>query len=289
MQTKEKATLALTSFLLLMAWSGTWFEISATGTYTEGLERSPTITTEYIIDASQESFEMSIENATPLLLYWIEREDVTVNAEETGNGSTNDKPSPEGPGETVEGGCQDSCLDQARGAVQVVMIALLASLCLSYVRPSIYLRTGVLVVWLIGSVVIVTAVPIAAAYDFGVTGAEGSEGSSTGGFDTATQDNSVSVNQFAHFEQSEDAKVRLSGIAFYFDSVGFDLGLLDEGDRQGVVDQKPSPGDPGYESLIRFHGELEVGPGEILTWWIFTSPVLILNLLGPRSQKLEEE
>jgi len=289
MQNKEKAALALTSFLLLMAWSGSWFEISATGTYAEGLERSPTISTEYIIDASQESFEMSIENATPLLLYWFEREDVTLDVEESGNGSTNENSSLGAPDGTVERDCQDSCLDQARGAVQFVMIALLASLFLSSVRPSKYLRIGVLVVWLIGSVVIVTAVPIAAAYDFGVTGTEGGEASSTGGFDTATQDNSVSVNQFAHYEQSEDAKVSFTGIEFYFDSVGFDLGLLDEGDRQSVVDQKPSIGDPGYESLIRFHGELEVGPGEILTWWLFTFPVLVLNLLGSRSQKLEEE
>ncbi len=289
MQNKEKAALALASFLLLMAWSGSWFEISATGTYTEGLERSPTISTEYIIDASQESFEMSIENATPLLLYWFEREDVTLDVEESGNGSTNENSSLGAPDGTVERDCQDSCLDQARGAVQFVMIALLASLFLSSVRPSKYLRIGVLVVWLIGSVVIVTAVPIAAAYDFGVTGTEGGEASSTGGFDTATQDNSVSVNQFAHYEQSEDAKVSFTGIEFYFDSVGFDLGLLDEGDRQSVVDQKPSIGDPGYESLIRFHGELEVGPGEILTWWLFTFPVLVLNLLGSRSQKLEEE
>jgi len=288
MKDKEKAALALTAFLLMLAWSGSWFEISANGTYTEGLERSPTISTEYIIDANQESFEMSIENATPLLLYWIEREDVTVNPEGTGNDSTNGNVSSEASEGAIEGGCQDSCLDQARGVVQIAMVALLASLYLSSVRPSIYLRTGVLAVWIIGSVVIVAAVPIAAAYDFGVTG-EGEGESSTGGFDTATPDNSVPVDQFAHYEQSEDVKVRLTGISFYFDSVGFDLGLLDEADRQGVVDRQPSPGEPGYESLIRFHGELEVGPGEILTWWLLTFPVLVLNLLGSRSQKLEEE
>ena len=56
-----------------MSWSSVWFEISAVGVYSEGIDREPTITTDYVIDNSQESFELSIENSTPLLLYWINR------------------------------------------------------------------------------------------------------------------------------------------------------------------------------------------------------------------------
>ena len=61
--------------------------------------------------------------------------------------------------------------------------------------------------------------------------------------------------------------------------MGFDLGLLEEGERQAVIDQPPSPGEPAYDSLVRFHGELKVGPGEILSWWLLTSPVLALSIL----------
>ena len=77
MRKSEFATLLLAATFLLMAWAGSWFEIVAEGTYTEGLDREPTIRTQYMIDSSQESFEMSIENSTPLLLYWLEREDVS--------------------------------------------------------------------------------------------------------------------------------------------------------------------------------------------------------------------
>ena len=43
----RKAALVLTAVFVLMSWSSPWFEITATGTYTEGLEREPTIRTQY--------------------------------------------------------------------------------------------------------------------------------------------------------------------------------------------------------------------------------------------------
>tara|TARA_Y100000746_G_scaffold70390_1_gene58625 strand:- start:413 stop:748 length:336 start_codon:yes stop_codon:yes gene_type:complete len=68
MNSRKLVVIALSGLFLLTAWSSTWFEISAVGVYSEGLEREPTITTEYIIDSNHESFELSIENSTPLLL-----------------------------------------------------------------------------------------------------------------------------------------------------------------------------------------------------------------------------
>ena len=77
MRKADVATLLLAATFWLRAWAGSWCEIVAEGTYIEGLDREPTIRTQYMIDHSQESFEMSIENSTPLLSYWIERQDVS--------------------------------------------------------------------------------------------------------------------------------------------------------------------------------------------------------------------
>jgi len=113
MRKSEFATLLLAAAFLLMAWSGSWFEIVAEGTYTEGLDREPTIRTQYMIDSSQESFEMSIENATPLLLYWLEREDVSPESDSPGGNSSDipaDPPSSDGGSDP----CSGSCLDRAR-------------------------------------------------------------------------------------------------------------------------------------------------------------------------------
>ena len=286
MSSSRPAVIALAGLFLLIAWSSTWFEITAVGTYTDGLEREPTIRTHYMIDNSHESFEMSIENSTPLLLYWIEREDVSTEPttqEENSSDIPTEPPSSDGGSDP----CSGSCLDRARGLVGLTMLALFAALCLSSARPTIPLRAAAALVWLLGTVVILTAVPLAAAADFGISGGEDVGESSTGGFDTNAQE-TVEVDQFAHFEQDGDMGLSFDGISFTYDSVGFDLGLLAEEDRQAVIESAPTEGEPGYESLIGFHGEMTIGPGPILTWWLLTAPLVIVNLRGHRDS-LEEE
>jgi len=286
MRKSEFATLLLAAAFLLMAWSGSWFEIVAEGTYTEGLDREPTIRTQYMIDNSQESFEMSIENATPLLLYWLEREDVSPESDSPG-GNSSDIPADPLSSDGGSDPCSGSCLDRARGLVGLTMLALFAALCLSSARPTIPLRAAAALVWLLGTVVILTAVPLAAAADFGISGGEDVGESSTGGFDTNAQE-TVEVDQFAHFEQDGDMGLSFDGISFTYDSVGFDLGLLVEEDRQAVIESAPTEGEPGYESLVGFHGEMTIGPGPILTWWLLTAPLVIVNLRSHRDS-LEEE
>lgn len=286
MSSSRPAVIALAGLFLLIAWSSTWFEITAVGTYTDGLEREPTIRTHYMIDNSHESFEMSIENSTPLLLYWIEREDVSTEPT-TQEGNSSDIPTEPLSSDGGSDPCSGSCLDRARGLVGLTMLALFAALCLSSARPTIPLRAAAALVWLLGTVVILTAVPLAAAADFGISGGEDVGESSTGGFDTNAQE-TVEVDQFAHFEQDGDMGLSFDGISFTYDSVGFDLGLLAEEDRQAVIESAPTEGEPGYESLIGFHGEMTIGPGPILTWWLLTAPLVIVNLRSHR-EPLEEE
>ena len=286
MSSSRPAVIALAGLFLLIAWSSTWFEIAAVGTYTDGLEREPTIRTHYMIDNSHESFEMSIENSTPLLLYWIEREDVSTEPT-TQEGNSSDMPTDPPSSDGSSDPCSGSCLDRARSLVGLTMLALFAALCLSSARPTTPLRAAAALVWLLGTVVILTAVPLAAAADFGISGGEDGGGSATGGFDTNTQE-TVEVDQFAHFEQDGDVGLSFDGISFTYDSVGFALGLLAEGDRQAVIESAPTEGEPGYESLIGFHGEMTIGPGPILTWWLLTAPLVIVNLRGHRDP-LEEE
>jgi hypothetical protein len=287
MSSSRPVVIALAGLFLLTAWSSTWFEITAVGTYTDGLEREPTIRTHYMIDNSHESFEMSIENSTPLLLYWIEREDVSTEPT-IQEGNSSEPPATGTP--SSDGGsdpCSGSCLDRARSLVGLTMLALFAALCLSSARPTTPFRAAAALVWLLGTVVILTAVPLAAAADFGISGGEDVGESSTGGFDTNAQE-TVEVDQFAHFEQDGDMGLSFDGISFTYDSVGFDLGLLAEEDRQAVIESAPTEGEPGYESLIGFHGEMTIGPGPILTWWLLTAPLVIVNLRSHR-EPLEEE
>ena len=99
MAAARNAALGLAALLVLVAWSSAWFEITATGTYVEGLDREPTIRTQYSIDNDEQTFEVSIENATPLILYWMQREDVTRGADPQG-----DSPDEGSDGETRDEG-----------------------------------------------------------------------------------------------------------------------------------------------------------------------------------------
>ena len=268
----RKAALVLTAVFVLMSWSSPWFEITATGTYTEGLEREPTIRTQYSIDNNQQTFELSIDNATPLLLYWIQREDVTPQSEPQDQGG---QQSQEGPVEAEsEEPCSGSCMDLARTSLGALMSAFAVALTVAASRPTKATKSLAAAIWLACLLFIAVAVPLAAAADFGIfSGGDGdSGGSSTGGFDSETED-SVSVDQFAHFSSDSGGGLSLEGLAFTYDSVGYDLGLLEEGQRQGVLASPPEEGEPGYESLIRFHGDLVAGPGPIVSWWFLTLPL----------------
>ncbi|MBT3357767.1 MAG: hypothetical protein HN534_00040 [Euryarchaeota archaeon] len=288
MNSRKLVVIVLSGLFLLTSWSSTWFEITAVGVYSEGIEREPTITTEYIIDSNQESFELSIDNSTPLLLYWINREDVSPGQTDTENNSSD---SAGGGSEELtldNQACSGSCLDMTRGILKLTMITMFAVICLSLVRPIRSIRIATVVTWVIGISIIIIAIPLAVATDFGISGGdESGDESSTGGFDTNAQE-MVEVNQFAHFQQDSGFGISSKGFQFTYESVGFDLGLLDEEGRDNVTKNAPAEGQPGYESLIGFNGKLTIGPGSLITWWLLIAPLLILNLIEIR-ESFEEE
>jgi len=150
-------------------------------------------------------------------------------------------------------------------------------ICLYVFNPTRQIRIGTFLVWFFGMSIIIIAIPLAVTLDFGITeSSDGSNESSTGGFDTNTQ-GTVEVNQFAHFNQNNGFGFSTDGLKFTYESVGFDLGLLNENDRQEVIEKQPSEGETGYESLIGFNGELTIGPGSLIFWWILILPLLILK------------
>ncbi len=276
--------ITLSGIVLLTAWGSTWFHIEAVGTYTQGLDREPTIVTEYRVDNSEESFEMSIQNSTPLIMYWLNRENVETVDESSETGESN--PSVEQSSQSESDDCDGSCLDRARSWLTLTLFAMFCC----FLIPSSYSRrtsnSVFAVVWLLGSAVILAAVPIAIAADFGISDDEEGD-SATGGFDTNTQE-TVEINQFAHFQQDSDVSLSLDGITFSYESLGFDLGLVAEEGRESIIESPPEEGSEGYDSLIGFEGEMSIGPGAIVSWWILIIPLGILNSIG-RSETLEEE
>ena len=288
MENGHRISIVLATILLLISWNSPWFEIEGRGTYSEGLEREPTIITIYSIDSSQQTLDVSIQNATPLLVYWLEREDVSDQSENTQAG---EEESEDGgnKAENTSDPCAESCLDLARNSLRVLMIAFFAIMLYNTRSDRLTARLSLGASWTSCFILIIFLIPLAAAADFGIFSGsnDGQENSATGGFDSNTQD-SVQVDQFAHFSSDSSSRFSSRGIVFTYQSSGFDLGLLEEEDRGEVIDNPPEDGEPEYESLIRFNGELVAGPGPMVTWWLLTLPICAYVQIPTRTDDEEE-
>lgn len=272
-------------FLFLSAglWFSDWFALTGTGSYTEGLEREPTIVVEYTIDASQESVSISLENATPLLQYWRNRETITDPIEEGDDPDGEDSMEPEASESQQKASTSSSKLDFTRTLIGILIVLFCLCAFEGVKKLNRNWMKASLAVWILLGAMLLFQLPIAAVSDFGMD--EGGE-SSTGGFDTASNDE-VSASQFAHFESEGGLAVELLALRFDYNSQGFDLGLLAEEDRQAVMDDAPSPNEPGYESFIRFEGEMKAGPGPVMIWWLALGALMFYCLRSFRTDSSE--
>jgi len=244
-------------------WYSDWFEIEGEGVYTEGIEREPKITVNYNIDNSVELISVSIENATPLLQYWNNRD--VVEPEES-----NDKQDiSEDMVEPTENSDKNN-LNTTRDLIKIMLIVFIGMIIISTINKNIFWSRLTIISLLLISFLFLIQVPLSAVDDFGLSD-EGQ--SSTGGFDTANNDE-VSVNQFAHFESNSGFGLDLFSLKFDYSSNGFDLGLLEPDERQSVIDNKPKAGEPGYNSYVKFEAEMNAGPSESIYWLIGIGVVL---------------
>ena len=239
-----------------------WFEIEGEGVYTEGIDREPQIIINYNIDNSVELISVSIENATPLLQYWNNRDVV----EPEGSNDTQDIS--ENVAESAES--DDNNLDTTRNLIKIMLIVFIGIMTISTLNKNIFWSRLTIISLLLIFFLFLIQVPLSAVDDFGLSD-EGQ--SSTGGFDTANNDE-VSVNQFAHFESNSGFGLDIFSLKFDYSSNGFDLGLLEPDERQSVIDNKPKAGDSGYNSYVKFEAEMNAGPSESIYWLIGMGVVL---------------
>ena len=244
-------------------WYSDWFEIEGEGVYTEGIDREPQIIINYNIDNSVELISVSIENATPLLQYWNNRDVV----EPEGSNDTQDIS--ENAEESAENSDKNN-LDTTRNLIKIMLIVFILIMTISTLNKNIFWSRLTIISLLLISFLFLIQVPLSAVDDFGLSD-EGK--SSTWGFDSANNDE-VSVNQFAHFESNSGFGLDIFSLKFDYSSNGFDLGLLEPDERQSVIDNKPKAGDSGYNSYVKFEAEMNAGPSESIYWLIGMGVVL---------------
>lgn len=250
----------LTIFLVSSLWHSVWFKLDGEGVYTKGIEREPTIVVEYTIDNSQELVSVSIENATPLLQYWSNRETIEdQNQDPQSQGDENNSSQI-----TEEASSKNNDLEGTRELIRALLLLFILLIVYSAFKMSKKSAILTIILWLAISIIFLIQVPLSAVSDFGL---DEDGRSSTGGFDAANNDE-VSVNQFAHFESESGLGLEALSMKFEYISEGFDLGLLPSEERESVIQKKPMEGEPGFDSLITFEAEMNAGPSESIIWLI---------------------
>ena len=146
-------------------WYSDWFEIEGEGVYTEGIDREPQIIINYNIDNSVELISVSIENATPLLQYWNNRDVV----EPEKSNDTQDVPE----SATVSAENSDkNNLDKTRNLIKIMLIVFIGIITISTLNKNIFWSRLTIICLLLISFLFLIQVPLSAVDDFGLSDEE---------------------------------------------------------------------------------------------------------------------
>lgn len=256
------AAVALLGMLLVQ---GVWYEVSAYGTYLEGLDREPTIWANYTLDSQQENIGIEITNATPLIFYLSSRENVG-----------------EGENKTTEPKVDDTNnLDDTRNLVEKGVILTVAFFALgSFRRWFSWLGFGM---WGFTAFLLIVMVPMSLFGGY----SDDSGPEARGALETGDE---AGEEQFAHSTFDSTLSLHSTGINFGFDSSGYDLGLVNASQRDAVKESPPSEGEDGAEAFIRFAGEVSISLGDgIIAWLVAPSIPLLFHFLGSKNEENSEE
>lgn len=260
--------------LAVLCLSSVWFQIESKGTYVEGIDREPTLWANYSIDGEIEVIELEISNATPLMVYWFERENINdSNDSNSSNVDDSDSKQDRSDASILN-------LERARIIVKmtVVLCCLLELACI--IRPMKIIRGATIGLWFVGLFALVILVPTSVVTGFGADAQPGD------GFDTGEESGQT---QFAHSNFNSDLDFSLGAIVWSFESEGYDLGLVEEQHRDSVRQSPPEEGAPGSDSFIRFSGDVSIVTSEGVWFW-FSIPLfwVLITMLGGIVERIIE-
>ena len=240
----------------LLCLSSAWFQIQAKGTYVEGIEREPTLWSNYTMGSESEHLQVEITNATPFIVYMSERDIVSE--------SDVDETSLEDDGFS---------LDEARGVVRAGVALTVISFAAILYRPRfLWMGMGF---WAFTAFALLVIVPMSLLGGY----ASVEEPEPSGGLETGDE---AGEGQFAHSELESDLSLKIIGVEWSFDSSGYDLGLVAEEHREAVATTPPEEGEPGQDAFIRFVGEVVISAGNGTIAWLLIPVVTLLLNYGVR-------
>ena len=249
--------LLITALLAVHVFISAWLVASVEASYTEGRPAPTEFHSLVAIDNEQTLIDVRIERATAFFLYTLQRDDTAkMPVNTTGD---DDQGSPD----NDSGGDDRDWLEIGRNWIKASLVLLVLSELLMMVpwKWRHYLRVFAFAMTLIAF----SMFPI--AYVASLGGGDDGGGDEDDGGGSATEGTpgaEIETQSFAHSEENVQIRPIWLGFELQADFSGYDLGLLDEDDRDGVIAEPPAENSTEAKSFVAFESTFNIELGQNL-------------------------
>ena len=257
MDRKVRAVWIVISLLCISSIMVPWLHLYGSTEFTSGKPERTELILEIDVDGNEVTQEMRIEQATPFFMWLLVRdsveENVTVEEEERSGG----------------GDAQN--LNNMRTFVMITVFstALLAGF--AALRGGIRMRWA-LSIWMIGLLMFAIGVPMAWMMDMGDS------------LDDGLPEDQGPGESFYHVNSNTGTEVVFIGFEFHFEGNGWDLGMVDEEEREAVKEAPPEDPENEHDANIGWDGEISLRYGDALTIWLAIGLLLALIFILERQK-----
>ena len=251
--------LLITALLAVHVFISAWLVASVEASYTEGRPAPTEFHSLVAIDNEQTLIDVRIERATAFFLYTLQRDDTAkMPVNTTGD---DDQGSPDN--DSDSGGDDRDWLEIGRNWIKASLVLLVLSELLMMVpwKWRHYLRVFAFAMTLIAF----SMFPI--AYVASLGGGDDGGGDEDDGGGSATEGTpgaEIETQSFAHSEENVQIRPIWLGFELQADFSGYDLGLLDEDDRDGVIAEPPAENSTEAKSFVAFESTFNIELGQNL-------------------------
>lgn len=254
---KVGAAWILIGILCISIFSVPWLQLTGSTEFTSGKPERSELIVEIEVDSKIETQEIRIEQATPFVIWMLVRDTVEENSTE--NGEEIQEPG----SEEGEHNGESTTLDKIRSILNITVSLIGFIAILSALQGRIRMR-WVFSLWAVGLLLFIY-LPLAWMGDMGQTldsGLPEEQGPDE-------QEAFVHVNSETHFE------VVYIGLEFHFEGDGWDLGMIDEGERDAAIAGPPDDENGTHDAHIGWDGEISLRYGMALTIWLIVGVLLL--------------
>jgi len=253
--------LAITVLLAIHVFISAWLVASVEASYTEGRPAPTEFHSLVAIDNEQTFIDVRIEKATAFFLYVFQRDD---SAKMPVNISDDDPSGDDGSDDDDSqwGGSERDWLKIGRNWIKASLVLLVLSELLMMIpwKWRHYLRAFAF------SMTLVAFAAFPVAYVAGLGGGNDGGDSSDGGGSAVegAPGAGVETQSFVHSEEYVQLRPIWLGFELQADFSGYDLGLVDEEDRPGVIAQPPEENSTEAKSFVAFESTFSIELGKNL-------------------------